>query len=89
MAEFGGPRHVVAASAQQRRQQPLVGTHAVQVGRIEETDADVQRVVQHGQRLGVVRRPVEIGHAHAAQAQGRNLGAGGTEAAAGGSRRTS
>jgi hypothetical protein len=48
-AELGCEHHLVAARRQQRRQQALVGPHAVHVCGVEEIDADVQRVVQHGQ----------------------------------------
>jgi len=55
----------------------------ISVGGVEKVHADVDGVVQHGQRGRVIGRAVEIGHAHAAQAQGGDFEIGVAQAAAG------
>ena len=50
--------------------QLLVGVRAVDVGRVEQGDAEVERAVDGGDRLVVVARAVELRHAHAAEADG-------------------
>ena len=53
--------------------QLLVGERAVHVGGVEESDAELERAVDGRDRLGVVAAAVEVGHAHAAEAHGRDL----------------
>src|SRR3546814_4835470 len=81
VAELGGEHDLVATRGQHLGQQPLVLTDAVHVGGVEEVDADVQRVVEHREIGGLLAGAVEVGHAHAAQADGghgRALAAQGT-----------
>src|SRR5438445_5465156 len=50
--------------------QLLVGERTVDVGGIEEGDAQLDRSMDGGDGLVVVALAIEIGHAHAAEAQG-------------------
>ncbi len=59
--------------------QQLVVPHAVEVAGVEQGDAGVQGGVDRGDRLAPVRVAVQRGHAHAAEAQGGDAGAGGSE----------
>ena len=68
VAELGRQDDLVAAAADGAADQPLVGERAVHVGGVEKVDAEVERAVDGGDRLRVVVRAVELGHAHAAQA---------------------
>jgi hypothetical protein len=70
VAELGGQHDLVAALGQHAGEQPLVGQGAVDVGGVEEGDAQVEGAVQRGGRLGVVEGAVPGAHAHAAQALG-------------------
>src|SRR5207247_11008743 len=54
------------------RSQLLVGERAVDVGRIEEVDAELERAMDGGDGLGVIAAAVEVGHAHAAEPHGRH-----------------
>jgi hypothetical protein len=56
-----------AAAADRPADQFLVGEGAVGVRRVEKGDAGVEGRVDGGDRLGIVVRPVEVRHAHAAQ----------------------
>ena len=53
--------------------QPLVGMGSVHVRCVEEVAPQVQRPVDRRRRLGVVGRPVERRHPHAAEADRRDL----------------
>ena len=48
----------------------LVGEGTVDVGGVEEGDAELQGAVDCGHRFGVVTPGVEVGHPHAAEADG-------------------
>jgi hypothetical protein len=56
-----------------------VGT--VGVGGVEEVHAELERAMDDGGRLVVVVLAVELGHAHAAEAEGGDRGAGAAERA--------
>ncbi|GAA4767671.1 hypothetical protein GCM10023329_12650 [Streptomyces sanyensis] len=58
--------------------------HAVEVARVEEGDARLQGRVDRRERLPPVRLAVEGGHAHAAEAEGKDAGAGRPERPDGG-----
>ena len=81
VAELGGEHDLVAPAANGRAHQPLVGERPVHVGRIEEGDAEIESAVDGGDRLGVIPAGVELGHSHAAEAEGGDDEIGGTEAA--------
>jgi len=70
VAELGGDHHVVPTVRDRPADQALVGEGPVHVGRVEERAAPVERPVDHRHRLGVVGGAVELGHAHAAEADG-------------------
>ena len=53
--------------------QLLVREWPVHVGGVEQRDAQVERAVDGGDRLRFVRRPVELAHAHAPEAEGGDL----------------
>ena len=71
---------VAVAVAERLAEQELVVAHAVEVAGVEQGDAGVERGVDGGDALGLVGRPVEVGHAHQAEAEGRDAGAGAAEA---------
>ena len=49
----------------------LVLERPVHVGGVEEVDAELERAVDRGDRLGVVASAVELAHAHAAESHRR------------------
>ena len=61
------------AALERLAEQRLVVAPAVHVGRVEEVDALVERVVDHADRLVVVGVAVDARHRHQAQAEGRDL----------------
>jgi hypothetical protein len=55
----------------------------VVVAGVEQGDPGVERLPDRGDRLGLVGRPIEVGHAHAAKAKRGDGEAGRTEGACG------
>jgi len=55
--------------------------HAIEIAGVEQGDAGIERGIDGGDTLSAVGGAVEIGHPHAAKADGRDRGAGGTELA--------
>ena len=74
-AELGGDHDAVAPALDGAADEFLVGVRAVHVGRVEEGDAELERAVDGGDRLGLVPAGVELAHPHAAQPDGGDLGA--------------
>ena len=73
-AELDADAHAVAAAPRERlADEQLVVAHPVEVAGVEQRDAGVQRGVDGGDALAPVGRPVEVGHAHAAEAERRDL----------------
>ena len=72
-AELGGEDDAVALALEGAADQLLVGTAAVHVGGVEEGDAELERVVDGRDRFRFAAADVEVGHAHAAEAEGRHL----------------
>ena len=72
-AELRGQHDLVAPAGERLAEQLLVRVRPVQLGRVEERAAELQRAVDRGDRLALVRGAVEGGHAHAAEADGRDL----------------
>jgi hypothetical protein len=70
--ELGGQLNLVAAPGQRLADQFLVVAGAVDVGGIEEGDAEVEGARDGGQRLLAVGGAVHLAHPHAAQAEGRD-----------------
>ena len=68
-AELGGEHHLVAPAGDRAADELLVRVRAVDVGRVEQRHAELERAVDGGDRLFVVARAVELGHAHAAEAE--------------------
>jgi hypothetical protein len=67
--ELGREDHLVAPARDGLADEELVGAEAVDVGGVEEVDAELERAVDGGDGLGVVNRPVGPAHAHAAEPQ--------------------
>jgi len=69
-AELGGQLHLLPHPALQRlSEEDLVGVRAVDVGSVEEGDSGGDGVVDELDHVGLrLRRAVEGGHAHAAEA---------------------
>jgi hypothetical protein len=72
-AELRRQDDVVAAIRDRRAHELLVLAAAVHVGGVQQRDPERQRAVDRLDRLVVVGRTVELGHAHAAEAEGRDL----------------
>ena len=70
VAELGGEHDLVAPAPDRLADELLVRERAVHVGGVEEVDAEVERAVDGRDGLGVVAAAVELGHAHAAEAEG-------------------
>src|SRR6202035_3692399 len=69
--ELGGQHDLVPAAGDGLAVQFLVDERAVDVGRVEQRDAQVQGTVDGRGGLLVIPRAVELRHAHAAQALAR------------------
>ena len=69
-AELGGDDDPVAPALDRLADEDLVGVRAVDVGRVEERDPEIERAVDRRDAFGLVGRAVELGHAHAAEAEG-------------------
>ena len=82
-ADLGGQHRTLAVAAGQRpADQFLVGVRPVGVGGVDQRHAEVERLVDDGDRDGVVTRGFHVigeGHPHAAQADDADLGAGAAE----------
>ena len=79
-AELDADLDIVAIAAGERfADQHLIVAHAVEIAGVEQGDAGVERGVDGGDALAAVGRAVEIRHAHAAEADGRDGWTGGAE----------
>jgi len=65
VAELGGDHHAVAAIGDRATDELLVRERAVHVRRVEQRHPQLERAVDRGDRLALVGRPIELGHAHA------------------------
>ena len=74
-AELGRQHDLVAAALHGPADELLVGVGAVDLGGVDEGDAEVERPVDGADRLGVVGAGagVGVGHAHGAQADAGDL----------------
>src|SRR5437764_1397429 len=72
VAELRRQHDAVAPVADRAADQLLVRERTVHVGRVEQVHAEVEGAVDGGDRLRVVMSPVELRHAHAAEADGGN-----------------
>ena len=75
VSELGGEEHAFPPVRDRPPDQLLVAADAVHVGGVEEVDALLDRPVNGRDRFRIVARAVKFGHAHAAEADRRNLGA--------------
>jgi alcohol dehydrogenase class IV len=73
VAELRRQHDLVAAVGDRAADEQLVGERPVHVGGVQEVHAELDRAVDGGDRLVLVGAPVELGHAHAAEADGRDL----------------
>ena len=79
-AELDADLQIVAIAPGERlADQHLIVAHAVEIAGVEQGDAGVERGVDGGDALAAVGRAVEIRHAHAAEADGRDGWTGGAE----------
>ncbi|CAM5707608.1 hypothetical protein SGLAM104S_03786 [Streptomyces glaucescens] len=84
-AELHADQRLFAAGcgggAQGFGEEQFVVAHAVEVAGVEQGDAGFEGRVDGGDGLGAVGVAVQRGHAHAAEGEGGDLGAGGSEGA--------
>ena len=82
LGELGGDRDLVAERCERLADELLVDVRTVDLGGVEEGDAEVDRPVQEGDHVGPVgSAAVAAGHRHAAEADGRDLESAGSESA--------
>jgi hypothetical protein len=67
VAELRRQLNAVAAVRDRTADQPLVLERPVHIRGVEEGHAQLERALDRGDRLALVRRAVELGHAHAAE----------------------
>jgi len=67
--ELGREHYLVPPAGDRLTHELLVGVRSVHVGRVEEVDAQVERPVDGGDGLDLVRGAVELRHPHAPQAE--------------------
>src|SRR5262245_36869606 len=72
-AELGGQKHLIALPLDRATDQLFIGVGPVHVRRVQKIDAKLQRAVNGGDRFSIVTARVKLAHAHAAEADGRNL----------------
>ena len=74
-AELDADLQIVAIAAGERfADQHLIVAHAVEIAGVEQGDAGIERGVDGGDALAAVGRAVEVRHAHAAEADGGDVG---------------
>src|ERR1035437_8448989 len=73
IAELGCEENLSSAVFDGLADEPFVLAAAVHVGGIKKVEPQVEGLVDGGNGFGVVRAAVELGHAHAAETEGRNL----------------
>ena len=72
-AELGGELHLVAPAGDRAAHQALVGLRPVHVGGVEQGDAELEGPLDGRDPVLVLDRGVREGHAHATEADGRDL----------------
>ncbi len=79
-AELHADLHFVARDIFQRlAHQHLIVTHGVEIAGVEQRDAGIERGVNRGDALAAIGGAIDLRHAHAAEAEGGDVGAGRTE----------
>jgi hypothetical protein len=76
VAELRREHDFVAATGDRLSDEALVRERAVDVGRVEKRDAELERALDGEERRCLVGGSVELGHAHAAEADGGHVEAG-------------
>ena len=72
-AELDADLQIVAIAPRERfADQHLIVAHAVEIAGVEQGDAGIERGMDGGDALAAIGRAVEIRHAHAAEADGRD-----------------
>src|SRR5439155_7294635 len=71
--ELGRDDDLVAAPLDRPADELLVRERPVHVGRVQEVDPELERAPDRPEPFALIRGPVELGHAHAAEADGRGL----------------
>ncbi len=80
LAELRRQHHPVAQALERPPTTSLVLAPAIHVGAVEEVDAGLDRPADQIDRGGLVRLAVDAGQRHAAEAEGRDEGAGASQA---------
>jgi hypothetical protein len=73
VAELGGKDDLVALTLDRSAHQLLVASGAVDVGGIQEVDAQLEGTVDGRDRGGIIGRAVHRAHAHAAKSNGGDI----------------
>lgn len=71
-AELGGELHLIPPVAEGAAEKLLIGEGTIAFRAVEEVAAQLDGAMKSGDRLRLVRRPVRLAHAHAAEANGAN-----------------
>src|SRR5262249_9752337 len=72
-AELGGQKHLIALPLDRATDQLFIGVWPVHVRRVKKIDAELHRAVNGGYGFSIVTTSVKLAHAHAAEADGRDL----------------
>src|SRR6476661_10275974 len=72
VAELGRYDEVIAPALYRATNELLVRERAIRVSRVEKGDAQLEGAVDRGERFDFVAARIEVGHAHAAEAEGRD-----------------
>src|SRR5665213_138444 len=72
VGELGRDNDLVAMLAQDLTNQLLVVTHAIDVGAIEEIEAEIDRTLKRSGGFGVIARTIELRHSHTSETQFRD-----------------
>ena len=70
---------VAVATGERLADQHLVVAHAVEIAGVEQCDPGIQRGVDGGDAFAAVGGAVDVRHAHAAEADGGDVGSGGAQ----------
>ena len=71
--KFGGDQHILATVFQHPGNQGFIVSVAIHIGGVEKIDPQIQGLFHRGQRFFLICRTIGMGHAPAAQADGRHL----------------
>src|SRR5215510_14624448 len=72
-AELGGQKHLIALPLDRATDQLFIGVWPVYIRCVQKIDAELQRAVNSRDGFSIVTIAVKFAHAHAAEADGRNL----------------